>query len=390
MLREIHINPGEERRIRRGHLWVYSNEIADNLKDYNPGEPVTVLDSKNRPLGSGIVNPNNLIAVRIHSRNGKQDLDKDYLKKRIDTAWRLRQNMGYGNVCRVVHGEADGLPGLIVDRYEDVISIQHNSVGMDARRGIILEVLDELFSPTCVIAADDSNSRELEGLPLERGIAGDSPGDIFWYELDGIKLPMDMTEGQKTGSYLDQVTSRRIVAKLCRDKKVFDGFSYTGAFGLYASKHGAKEVILADRSERALEVAKEAFKVNGFTIPETLKVDLLHGKVGTKDISGPFDITILDPPPLVKKKSKQAEGLKRYETLFSDGLGWTKHEGFASFYSCSYNVRLPDLLEIIKRSERRSLRRLKRLDILGAGSDHPISISHPETEYLHGVLLAVG
>ena len=250
-MKSLRLKPGEERRIRRGHLWVYSNEIADDLLTFEPGEAVTVVDENGHPLGSGTVNPHSLIAVRLHSRAAGEDADRAFFERRIGTAWRMRERLGLGTVCRVVHGEGDGLPGLVIDRFNDVFIVQHTSAGMDLRKELILEALDSLFSPTCVLAADDSPVREQEGLPLQRSIAGDAPGEVHWVELDGLQVPIDLAEGQKTGGYLDQVFSARWVAEYAEGLTVLDSFSYTGGFGLHAAARGAASVTLADRSERA-------------------------------------------------------------------------------------------------------------------------------------------
>ena len=387
-MKKITLKKGEERRIRRGHLWVYSNEIADNLAEFEPGESVSVVDSQGKPLGSGTVNPHSLIAVRLHSRMADEEADREFFERRIGTAWNLRQRLGLGDVCRVVHGEGDGLPGLVVDRFGDVFIIQHTSAGMDARKEQILEALDALFSPSCVVAADENPIRELEGLPLQRSMAGELEEEVVWVELDGLQIPVDLASGQKTGGYLDQVFSQRYVATFAEDASVLDAFSYTGGFGLHAAAMGAKRVVLADRSERALELATEAFKLNGFKAPETVKTELLDIKI--KPFAGDkFDIVVCDPPPLVRNKKRIAEGLKKYEQLFAEALSWTNPEGFAALFSCSHQVGIEEFTETLRRTERRSDHKLLLLAHLEAGPDHPVAVAHPETEYLHGAFLQV-
>lgn len=389
-MRKLSLKRGEDRRVRRGHYWIFANEIAEPLKQYIPGESVSVVDNVGRPVGSGTVNPHSLIAVRLHSKRADEPLDEGFIERKLTAAWNTRKRLGYTDVCRICHGEPDGLPGLIIDRYGDFFSVQHNCVGVDRMRDHILEILDKMFSPKAVLAADDSPARELEHLPLERGIAGEVDADIVWYRQDNLDWPLDLGEGQKTGSYLDQVEARRQISKYAKDARVLDGFSYTGGFGMLAAKHGASEILLSDRSEHALEIAKEAFKRNNLLEPQTLKVDLLHDEITAKDLGGQFDLTILDPPPLVKNKNRLAEGLRRYETLFMNGCLWTKPEGLAAYFSCSHHVSRENLLESVRRAERRSKRRVKRLGIMTAGPDHPVSIDHPESEYLHGFLLQIG
>lgn len=389
-MRTVRLKPGEERRLLRGHLWVFSNELDGSPKKFEPGEAVTVLDSKGRPVGSGTINPHSLIAVRLHSRKPDVELDAAMIERRIGAAWNLRRRIGYTDVCRVVHGEADGLPGLIVDRYGHILTVQHNSAGMDRRREKILEVLDRLFVPRCVIATDETPSRELENLPQQRSVAGDTPDEIEWYEQDGLKYPLDLKEGQKTGGYLDQATSRRLVAGLAEGLHVLDAFSYTGGFGMLAASQGALDVTLVDRSERALEIAREAFRRNKLREPVIHKLDLLHGKVTVGDLGGPFDLVVSDPPPLAKSRSSQKEGLRKMEELIGQTVNWTNPSGFAAVFSCSHLIGRDDLVERVKRAERKVRRRLTRLAMLEAGPDHPVAVTHPESDYLHGVLLTVG
>lgn len=389
-MRVISLKQGEERRIQRGHLWVYSNEIADDIKQFEPGEAVSLADAKGVPLGSGTVNPHSLIAVRIHSRRADEELDLEYLERKITTAQRLRERLGYKDVYRLVHAEADGLPGLIIDRYGDVFAVQHNSVGMDRRRDLILDILDRLFEPKAVVAADDAPARELEGLARGKAVAGELGDGIVWYTQDDLEWPLDLTEGQKTGGYLDQVNAQKLLAPFATGGSFLDAFSYTGGFGMRAAKAGAKHVVLVDRSERALDLAKEAFQRNKLSAPICLNADLLHKELKASDLHGPFDVVSCDPPPLVKNKSKLAEGLRKYETLFASSYGWTKPEGIAALFSCSHQVSRGDLLERVKRAERRARTKTRRLTLFTAGMDHPVLVSHPESEYLHGVLLQVG
>ncbi len=389
-MKTLTLKRGEDRRLRRGHQWVFSNEISDNLSTFEIGEAVTVLDSQNRPVGSGTVNPHSLIAVRLHSNRSNQPLDKLYLKRRIRTAIKLRTMLGYGDVARLVHGEGDRLPGLIVDQYGDVLVIQLNSAGMDARSEEVRHVLWSLLKPSCIIEANESNFRQLEGLEQKRVIHGDLGDDIYWYKQNGLDWPLDFREGQKTGSYLDQVESRLAMASLSEGCEVLDAYSYTGGFGMLAAAAGAKEVVLADRSARALEVATEAFERNKLPKPETIEIELLDSSVDAKTFGRQFDRVIADPPPLVKSKAKKAEGLKKTGNVFAQACSWTKPQGLAALFSCSHNASLQDVDDAVARAEYRIHKKLRRLARFDAGADHPVSVGHSETDYLHGVLVEVG
>ncbi len=386
----LHLKPGRQRRSRRGHLWIYSNEVADDLGAFEGGQSVTVLDERGKPIGSGTVNPHTLIAVRLHSKRADQELDKPFLTRRIGTALRLREQLSLGQVARLVHAEGDGLPGLIVDRYGDVLAVQHGSVGMDRRKEVILEVLDELLAPRSVLLMDDAPSRELEGLPLGRAYAGEEPDEVIWYTQQELEWPLDWLHGQKTGDYLDQSHNRIRLARFAPGLEVLDAFSYTGGFGMIAAAHGAKRVALADRSERALALAKEAFARNDLPPPELVHRDLLRQAVPFADLAGVFDLVLLDPPPLIKNKGKKKEGLRRFQQLVEDAMTGVRPEGLLALFSCSHHMGREDLLEQIRRAERRVRRPLRLLEEYSAGPDHPIALSHSETEYLHGTLHAVG
>ncbi len=392
-MRELKLRKDEEKRIRRGYLWVFANQVADDLKEYEPGEDVSVFASNGAPLGSGTVSPHSLIAVRMHDRNIKQPLDKAFLKRKIKTAWARRLRWGYEDACRVVHGEADGLSGLIIDRLgPEIVAVQHGSAGMDRQSDVIQGIVEQLFSPKTIIVADDTQARAREQLPLKRDIIGEGKGELRWFELDEMLWPVDLDPegGQKTGSYLDQAPSRRTVAIMAEGRSVLDAFSYTGGFGLMAAAFGATDVTLVDRSERALEIAKEAFKVNELPEPRILKLDLLKQSVPAKELGGPFDLVISDPPPLVKSRAKKAEGFTKTAQAFQDALSWTKPEGLAALFSCSHLATLADVQELVRRAARKARTRVTQLQALQAGPDHPVAMAHPETEYLHGSLVEVG
>jgi 23S rRNA (cytosine1962-C5)-methyltransferase len=386
-MRRLILKPGEERRLRRGHLWIFDNEVKSMPGDVEPGEAVTVYDSNDKILGSGTVNPKSRIRCRLYARQGEVALNLDYFKRRFRSCRTLRERLGFTDVYRLVHAEADGLPGLVIDRFGDIFTVQHNAVGMDLRKELILQAVDELFSPRTVISMDENPARELEGLPLQTAWAGEEPPDVAWYEQDGLQWPIDLGEGQKTGAYLDQVRNRQQLARYCRDARVLDAFSYTGGFGALSAKFGAKEVVLADRSERALALAKEMFARNGLPEPRLEQADLLHNAPKAKAIGGPFDIVVSDPPPLIPNKGKKKEGLKKYLGLFTDAMRWTGPEGLTALFSCSHHAGREDVLEQAKRAGRRAQKRLRRLELYGASPDHPVSVGHPETEYLHGVLV---
>lgn len=386
-MRSIKLRKGEDRRIRRGHLWIYSNEIADEVKKYEAGESVSVLDYQGKPVGSGFVNPHSLIAVRMYSSSVGKDLDLPFLVNRFERALSFRRSYGYKNVMRLINGEGDLLPGLIIDLFDTIAVIQHNSQGFHVRRDLVLAALNEVIKPKTIIIADDSPARLQEGLEQERFYYGDDPPEIHWYELDGLLHPLDLEQGQKTGTYLDQAHNHRLISDYAKDKNVVDGFSYTGGFGLYAARAGAHSVTLIDSSQKALDLAGESFSRNSLPAPQLLKADLLHDDSAFTGISDNTNLIILDPPPLVKNKKSLKAGLKLYESLASKGLERISQDGLLAFFSCSHHVERAELAERLARAGTKSRRRLKQLCELSASPDHPLLLSHRESNYLNGFLV---
>lgn len=383
------LKKGEDRRIRRGHTWVFSNEIASPLSQYEPGEEVAVLDYRKKPLGSGTINPNSLITCRLHSRSSNALLTRALIKNRIVDAHQRRLKYGYSKVMRLIHSEADGLPGLIVDLYDSAVVVQHNTVAMDLRRKEIQKIVEELFHPSVIINADHSSSRVLEKLPLNYEVIGDRTGDIHWFKLDELWQPLDLAEGQKTGFYLDQVNSRRLAASFANGRRILDLFSYSGGFGLYCAAKGADQVMLVDRSERALSLAKEAFERNKLKAPETLVYDLLKNEDLNTILPEHFEMVLSDPPPLIKSRAGKREGLRKYSAVFGQAFNRCSEGALAMVFGCSYHLGEQDFREQIAQSRGRIKRKIRQLATLDAGFDHPVLIGHPETEYLHGGLFEV-
>ncbi len=387
-MRTLTLKEGEERRIRRGHLWIYRDETVEKPGEYEPGETVTVLDFRKNPVGSAYVNPKSVIFGRLYSGHANQDLSLDFFTDRFKECKKRRKSLGIRKIGRMVHGEADFLPGLIVDRFDEILTVQHNTAGMNRQKETILEALDTVFSPRSVLSMDDTPSRSLEGLACERSFAGDELPEILWYEQDGLWWPLDL-EGQKTGAYLDQVANRRLVTSYCSGKTVLDSFCYTGSFGMLAAKQGAKEVTLVDSSERALSIAEEAFERNKLLKPTIIKMNLLKLRTSPPEFKRAYDLVICDPPPLIRNRSRKKEGLQKYKGLFSLALEWVKSSGQLSLFSCSHHIQQADLVEQVKRASRSSSRRLLQLASMNASPDHPVLLTHQETEYLHGILLEV-
>lgn len=381
-LPSVYLRKGADHRLRSGHLWLFSNELQDGFQTLAPGQVADVLDFRGKFVGRGTVNPHSLIAVRLLTREA-EPIDDLFLRKRIENAAQLRERL-FGNnshVCRFVYGEADGLPGLIVDRFDDVFVIQSNTAGMDRLQSVIIQIFVDLFHPRAIIAANDAAVRELEGLPLERQlIYGALEGKIRFVQ-DGITFFSDPQGGQKTGFFLDQSVNRRLAASFVRPgDRVLDLFCYTGGFGIYALKAGAGKVTFVDSSEAALAIAREAVEANGFSDrAEFVKADIFEM---LKEPGEQFDMVILDPPALVKSRTKVPAALRAYRDLNARAMARVITGGVLVTASCSGLVQAESWHESLREAAYKASRNLRIIARGGQSPDHPILASMPETDYL--------
>jgi 23S rRNA (cytosine1962-C5)-methyltransferase len=378
----VRLRKGADQRLRFGHLWVFSNELQDGFQTLEPGQLVDVVDFRGSFLGRGAVNPHSLIAVRLFTR-GSESVDEAFLRVRILKAAQLREKLlgADAKVCRLVYSESDGLPGLIVDRFQDVLVLQSNTAGMDRLLPQVIEALISLFSPRAIVAANDAPVRELEGLPLERKLVYGTLEGKVRFEQDGIALFADPLGGQKTGFFLDQRFNRRLAAAFVRPSdRVLDLFCYTGGFGLYALKAGAAHVTFADASETALVVAREAVEANGFSDrAEFIRADIFEM---LKEPGEPFDMVILDPPALAKSRTKVPAALRAYRDLNARAMARVAPGGILATASCSGLVHADYWLESLREAAHKAGRGLRIVARGGQSPDHPILASMPETEYL--------
>jgi 23S rRNA (cytosine1962-C5)-methyltransferase len=378
----VRLRKGADRRLRTGHLWVFSNELQDGFQSLPVGALVDVLDFRRSFLGRGTVNPHSLIAVRLFTRESEV-VDGSFLRARIERAAQLRERFlgADARVCRLVYSESDGLPGLIVDRFEDVLVLQSNTAGMDRLLPLVMDALVGLFNPRAIVAANDAPVRELEGLPLERIVAHGTLEGRVRFEQDGITFFADPLHGQKTGFFPDQRFNRRLAASFVRSgDRVLDLFCYTGGFGLYCLKAGAAHVTFVDASESALAVAREAAEANGFSDrAEFVKTDIFEM---LKEPGERFDMVILDPPALAKSRTKVPAALRAYRDLNARAMSRAKDGCILVTASCSGLVHTDSWLGSLREASHKSGRNLRIVARGGQSPDHPVLASMPETEYL--------
>ena len=389
---DIRLVPGRHKRALEGHPWVYSNEIemTAEAKALPRGTVTRFVSHDNRPLGAGFFDPHSLIAGRILERDGDAVLDAAWLSRRVAQALALRLRLFAEPYYRVVHAEADGLPGTVIDRFGDVVVAQINSAGMDRLSGALIDAIDAAMAPATIIIRNDSALRSVEGLAEGVRIAkGEIDGPVELKE-NGVTFLAHVTEGQKTGWFFDQRDNRRAVAALSRDARVLDVYAHTGGFGLQAAAAGAKETILVDRSELALDLAKRAADLNGFGERcQFVQAEAFRELDRLAAAGERFDVVVVDPPAFVKAKKDLITGLKGYRKLAEMAARLVAPGGFLFSASCSHNVDPPSFLNEVTRGIGRARRTGRILRQAGAASDHPVHPLLPESAYLKAVLLQI-
>jgi len=385
----LRLKPNEERRLRAGHLWVYSNEIDTErtpLKTVPAGALCRIVDSRGNPLGTGYVNPHALLCARVLTGQGDASIDTDWFARRLRAAAGMRERLYSQPFYRLVHGEADGLPGLVVDRYGDIFVVQIGTAGMENLRTQIVDALQAEFKPRGIVLRNDSSAREAENLPLYVEDIGAVPQTVTIAEA-GVRFDIAMHGGQKTGWFYDQRDNRDRLGRYVRDARVLDVFSYVGGWALRAHGFGAKEVSCIDSSAPALEAAEHNAALNG------AKLELLKGQAldVLKQLAADgrrFEVVIVDPPALIKRKRDHEEGLSLYSRLNRAALSLLTPGGFLVSCSCSYHLEPAELQRVLLRESRATSRRLQILEQGGQGPDHPVHPAIPETRYLKAYFCA--
>ncbi|MGH8202157.1 MAG: class I SAM-dependent rRNA methyltransferase [Steroidobacteraceae bacterium] len=383
--RELRLKRGEERRLAAGHLWVFSNEIdsdATPLAAFAPGDLAQVMSQRGQFLGHAYVNPHALICARIVSRNPAQPIDRELIDARLRAALTLRERLYREPYYRLVFGESDGLPGLVLDRYGDVLVGQIATAGMEALQATVTEAVRESFSPTGLYWKNDSAARQLEQLPQVAAAAfGEVPEEIMAVESD-LRFTTPLTHGQKTGWFYDQTHNRaRLVRYLWPRARVLDVCSYVGAWGITALKAGAATASCIDSSETALEFARRNAQANGVAL-ETIRADAFEAMKALHDRGERFDVVVLDPPAFIKRKKDIPQGQAAYRKLNQLALALIEDEGLLVSCSCSYHLGPEQLVTAIQTAARHTGRFVQILESGGQSPDHPVHPAIPETRYL--------
>ncbi|MHC1745350.1 MAG: class I SAM-dependent rRNA methyltransferase [Syntrophobacteraceae bacterium] len=385
----IRLHPGRERRVLAGHRWVFSNEIASPLSDFEPGSWVEVFSSKQVSLGIGYINPGSLIAVRLMCRPGERPTDALF-RERIQKAARLRSDTLYpGSRChRAVFSESDGLPGLVLDQYGDVFVYQINTLGMSLLEPLLQEWITGIFRPRALVFRHDTQSRSLEGLELVKGVAVGELPEVVEVEIGAIRYRVDLLGGQKTGLFLDQRDNRHRLLGWAGEKRILDLFCYNGSWSLAAADAGASEVTGVDQSADAVAQAEANAALNGLSQScRFIRGDVIRFLKGVP--KGSMDGIIVDPPAFAKTKAALTEARKGYTDLNRRAILALKPGGMLVSCSCSYHLSEDLLRDVLLQAARASGRELRLIEARGQSMDHPVLLAMPETRYLKCWLLQV-
>jgi 23S rRNA (cytosine1962-C5)-methyltransferase len=382
---------GHDRRLRSGHPWVFSNELAPAEVKPAPGASVELYSHGGEFLGLGTYNPHSLIALRLLSRRREAIDSVEFYRQRIAQAWEQRsRRYGSDQAVRVVYGEADGLPGLVVDRYGEVLSLQLLTLGMDQRRELIVAALQELFAPAAIVARNDVAVRELEGLSQQvELLCGTLPETLIVGE-NQLRFAVDVLGGQKTGQFLDQKENHLALRGRVEGGRVLDLFCYSGSWALHAGHFGAREVLGVDISAPAVELAQANARLNGLEgICRFIRADVFDLLRDLARQGEQFDTVVLDPPAFVKSRKKLPEAIKGYLTINRRALELVAPGGYLFTCTCSHHLDRDTFLDLLRQAGQQSGRTLILEELRGQAFDHPVLLACPETDYLKCAILKV-
>lgn len=384
----VTLKKGEGRMLKSGGLWIFDNEIASILGSFEDGDIVAVHDFDGYGLGKGFINRNSKIRVRMMTRNRHQEIDEAFLKMRVQEAWDYRKKVSDTGSCRVIFGEADFLPGLVVDKFSDVLVVQSLALGIDRLKDQIVELLKEVLAADGikirgVYERSDAKVRRQEGMELYKGFIGEAFDTNVEIEENGVRYMVDVKDGQKTGFFLDQKYNRKAIQHLCKDAKVLDCFTHTGSFALNAGYGGAKEVTGVDASELAVEQAILNSKLNG--MEDRVKFicrDVFELLPELEEKGEKFDVVILDPPAFTKSRNSVKNAVKGYREINLRAMKLVRDEGFLATCSCSHFMTYELFTQTIHQAARNVHKRLRQVEYRTQAPDHPILWAAEESYYL--------
>ena len=385
---KIILKEKEERRVRSGHLWIFSNEIASIEDATGDGGLVEVLTSRRTFVGIGYYNRHSLIAVRLLT-NRKEAIDQSFFTRLIERAITYRTTiLPDFKSGRVVYSEGDSLPGLIVDRYEDYLAVQILTLGMEQHKESILSALSKLLQPKGILLRNDSPYRTLEGMTTEIAVAsGEIPEEIRITENE-LTYAINLLDSQKTGFFFDQRENRRLIRGYVSGKRVLDCFCYSGGFALNAVAGGATSVLAIDQSAPAITAAKANAELNGLSDSVSFEQgDCFDRLRAMAEANEQYDVVILDPPAFVKSRNTLAQGIRGYRDINLQSMKLLPRDGILVTCSCSHHVSQEDFIKMLRISARDAKRKFRTLHVGTQAADHPVLLAMPESQYLKCVVL---
>lgn len=383
MASKFYLHKGKGRRVENGHPWVYTDEIDEYDGEYTNGDIVEVYNFKKDFIGKGYINDVSKIAIRIMTRDINEEINEDFFRKRLRDAWEYRKKVIDTSSCRFIFGEADFLPGLTIDKFEDYYVIQSLSLGIDKYKATIVKLLVEEYNAKGIYERSDANVRELEGMEQRKGFLTEPFDTLIQIVENGVKYFVDIENGQKTGFFLDQKENRKAIHKICKDAEVLDCFTHTGSFALNAGIAGAKSVLGIDVSEHAVEFATKNAELNGlsdvvkFECHNAFDILPQWARDGRK-----FDVVILDPPAFTKSRDSVRGAIRGYKEINLRGMKMVKSGGYLVTASCSHFMTQELLSETLLEASRDAGKTLRQVEFRTQAPDHPILWSSDESYYL--------
>lgn len=384
----VTLKKGEGRTLKSGGMWVFDNEIASINGEFENGDIVSIHDFDDYFMGYGFINTNSKITVRLMSRHREHPVDDVLLEQRVRDAWNYRKAVGDTGCCRLIFGEADFLPGIVIDKFSDILVVESLALGIDRLKPRIIDLLKKVLAEDSILIRgvyerSDAKVRLNEGMERVKGFIGEPFDTKVEITENGVKYMVDVKDGQKTGFFLDQKYNRAAVARLCPGKKVLDCFTHTGSFALNAGMAGAASVLGVDASELGIAQAEENARLNHLEDRVTFRCADVFDLLPALEKDGQqFDVVILDPPAFTKSRNSIKNAVKGYREINLRGIRLVKNGGFLATCSCSHFMDPELFAKTIKEAARSAHRRLRQVEFRTQASDHPILWAADESYYL--------
>jgi 23S rRNA (cytosine1962-C5)-methyltransferase len=386
---KVFLSKGKEKRVEYGHPWIFKSDINEIYEDFKPGDIVDVYSYRNKFLGRGYMNPKSQITIRMLTSEA-EEIDYGFFYRRIQSAWEYRKKVADINSCRVVFGESDFLPALIVDKFSDYLVVQFLSLGIDKYKAQLVDILNDIIKPAGIYERSDVPVRELEGLEQKKGfLLRKFDTTVEMYE-NGIRFLVDMENGQKTGYFLDQKENRAALQPFVKNARVLDCFTHTGSFALHAAHYGAREVLGIDISDHAVETSLNNAQINklegicNFETANTFdKLREFH------DAGEKFDLVVLDPPAFAKTRTAVKGAIRGYKEINLRAMQIIESEGFLVTCSCSQHVDSELFMDILYNAAIDSKRKVRLVEYRAQAKDHPVLLASSETQYLKCAILQI-